>query len=67
MKKAMMLLMVGATLAGCTATERGAGIGAGRAVFCDGGRLHNREFPVGADPRREGVVRGTISARLSIA
>ncbi|MFD1746453.1 glycine zipper domain-containing protein [Rhizobium helianthi] len=36
MKKAIMLLMVGLTMAGCTQTERGAGIGAGAGAVIGG-------------------------------
>lgn len=36
MKKALIMLMVGASLAGCTATERGAGIGAASGAIIGG-------------------------------
>lgn len=36
MKKALMLMMVGLTMAGCTQTEKGAGIGAGAGAIIGG-------------------------------
>jgi Glycine zipper len=36
MKKALVLVVVGLTMAGCTATERGAGIGAGTGAVIGG-------------------------------
>ncbi|KQZ49279.1 hypothetical protein ASD54_15155 [Rhizobium sp. Root149] len=63
MKKAMMLLMVGATLAGCTATERGAGIGAGAGAVIGGLATGNvRGAAVGAAiGGLSGAVIGSVS------
>lgn len=63
MKKAIMLLMVGLTVAGCTATERGAGIGAGAGAVIGGLATGNvRGAAVGAAiGGLSGAVIGSVS------
>lgn len=63
MKKAIMLLMVGLTMAGCTQTERGAGIGAGAGAVIGGLATGNvRGAAVGAAiGGLSGAVIGSVS------